>query len=149
MYFDSIHNLEKFDEIDPPEDCYTSYWDTDTEADEELGNFLFDNVAGDSVSVFSMQEQQNQKEGPIQVDHYTVPQNPRHFSSEIHHSVQQEEHVIERSNKNKKPVASWHPCRSHNSGTYDEPPSIPPLRISSSPALSPKEHNGYFVDQVC
>ena len=100
--------------------------DTDTEADEELGYFLFDNVAGDSVSVFSMREQQNQKEGLIQVDHYTVPQNPQHFSSEIHHSVQQEEHMIERLNKNKKPVASWHPCRSHNSGTYDEPPSIPP-----------------------
>ncbi len=150
MYFDTIHNLEKFDDIS--EDGYTSYWETDTEVDEELGNFLFDNVAGDSASVIcideamdliAMREQQNQRESPIQVDHYTLPHNPRHFSSEIH--------MMERSNENKRSTAFRNSRRSHNSGSdgaYDEPPPVPPPRrqISSPPVLSPEEHTYETLD---
>ena len=161
MYFDTIHDLEKFDDI--CEDGYTSYWETDTEVDEELGNFLFDNVAGDSASVIcideamdliAMREQHNQRESPIQVDHYSVPQNPQHFSSEIHRSVHphvQEEHMMERSNENKRSTAFRQSRRSHNSGSdgaYDEPPPVPPPRrqISSPPALSPEEHTYETLD---
>ena len=162
MYFDTIHDLEKFDDVGHPEDGYTSYWETDTEVDEELGNFLFDNVAGDSASVIcideamdliAMREQRDQRESSLQVDHYTLPHNPHHFG-EIHHSVQphaHDEHMTERSNENKRSAASRHSRRSHNSGSdgaYDEPPPVPPPRrqISSPPALSPEEHTYETLD---
>ena len=56
MYFDTIHDLPEFDEVCAPEDGYASYWETDTEIDEELGNFIFSNVAGDSASVICIDE---------------------------------------------------------------------------------------------
>ena len=151
MYFETIHNLEKFDDVGHPEDGYTSYWETDTEVDEELGNFLFDNVAGDSASVIcideamdliAMREQHHRRESPLQVDHYTLPYSPQHV---------QEEHMMERSNEHKRSAASRHSRRSHNSGSdgaYDEPPPVPPPRrqISSPPTLSPEEHTYETLD---
>ena len=56
MYFDTIHNLPEFDEVCAPEDGYASYWETDTEIDEELGNLIFSNVPGDSASVICIDE---------------------------------------------------------------------------------------------
>ena len=168
MYFETIHDLEKFDDVCHPEDGYTSYWETDTEVDEELGNFLFDNVAGDSASVIcideamdliSMREQQSQlirRESPqhsMKIDHYQIPQLPNHING-VHSTIQphaQEEHMFERSNESKRSAASRHSRRSHNSGSdgaYDEPPPVPPPRrqIASPPALSPEEHTYETLD---
>ena len=169
MYFETIHDLEKFDDICHPEDGYTSYWETDTEVDEELGNFLFDNVAGDSASVIcideamdliSMREQHNhmmRRESPengMKIDHYQIPQLPHHMNGVNNGVVQphiQEEHIFERSNESKRSAASRHSRRSHNSGSdgaYDEPPPVPPPRrqIASPPALSPEEHTYETLD---
>lgn len=165
MYFDTIHNLDKFDDICQAEDGYTSYWETDTEVDEELGNFLFDSVEGDSASVIcidetmdliSMREQHMRRESPnngMKIDHYQLPPLPHHISG-VHHSLQphvQEEHIFERSNESKRSAASRHSRRSHNSGSdgaYDEPPPVPPPRrpVASPPALSPEEHTYETLD---
>ena len=165
MYFETIHNLEKFDDVNHPEDGYTSYWETDTEVDEELGNFLFDNVTGDSASVIcideamdliSMREQHSQlmrRESPqhdMKVNHYQIPHMPvGHHMTGVQHS--QEEHILERSNESKRSAASRHSRRSHNSGSdgaYDEPPPVPPPRrqVASPPALSPEEHTYETLD---
>ena len=176
MYFETIHDLEKFDDICHPEDGYTSYWETDTEVDEELGNFLFSNVTGDSASVIcideamdliAMREEQQQRNQMMQREspHYSTLENehlyhhPQHPSQHpLQHingvrSMQhtQEEHILERSNESKRSAASRHSRRSHNSGSdgaYDEPPPVPPPRrqTSSPPALSPEEHTYETLD---
>jgi len=56
MYFETIHNLPRFDDMRQDEDGYTSYWETDTEVDSDLGNFIFNNVSGDSASVICIDD---------------------------------------------------------------------------------------------
>ena len=57
MYFETIHDLSDFEEVrGPTEDGYSSCWETETEFDSELGNFIFHNVTGDSASVICIDE---------------------------------------------------------------------------------------------
>ena len=57
MYFETIHDLSEFEDVhEPTEDGYSSYWETETEFESELGNFIFNNVTGDSASVICIDE---------------------------------------------------------------------------------------------
>jgi hypothetical protein len=58
MYFETIHDLSEFEDVHGPaeEDGYSSYWETETEFESELGNFIFNGVTGDSASVICIDE---------------------------------------------------------------------------------------------
>lgn len=55
MYFHTIHDLPSFDDV-IHDGGYTSYYETDTEVDSDLGNFIFNNVGGDSASLICIEE---------------------------------------------------------------------------------------------
>ena len=133
MYFETIHSVSDFEDVySPSEDGYTSYWETDTEVDTELGNFIFSNVTGDSASVIcideavdvlALREQQLQEQA--------LRQQRAAQETSVNH---QDEHLLERSNESKRSSASRQSRRSHHSGSdgmYDEPPPLPPRRIST------------------
>ena len=57
MYFETIHDLSDFEDVrGPTEEGYSSSWETETEFDSELGNFIFHDVTGDSASVICIDE---------------------------------------------------------------------------------------------
>ena len=132
MYFETIHDVSHFDDVYcPSEDGYTSYWETDTEVDTELGNLIFSNVRGDSASVICIDEvverlslREQQEQARMQMEE----------ASCVPTMTQEEEHMLEKSNESKRSSASRQSRRSHHSGsdgTYDEPPPLPPRRIST------------------
>ena len=115
-----------------PEEGYSSYWETDTEIDGELGNFIFSNVTGDSASVICIDEA---------MDLLAIREQRQHLidagadlEQQLHQS--QGEHFLERSTESKRSSSSRQSRRSHHSGsdgTYEgpPPPPLPPRRPST------------------
>lgn len=157
MYFDTIHNLPSFDEITHHEDTgYTSYWETDTEVDSDFGNFIFNNVAGDSASLICIDDTvdllalQKRHEEAIastkphyKLDQtYTLPTSPS------------PENPLERSLESKQSFHSHSSKRSHQSGSgsdgmYDRthpPPVPPPRRATTTTAIDLEDHTYETLD---
>lgn len=129
MYFETIHDLPEFDEVCIPEEGYSSYWETDTEIDDELGNFIFSNVAGDSASVICIDEAMDLL--AIREQQQQLIDGSTELEQQLHQS--QEEHFLERSTESKRSSSSRQSRRSHHSGsdgTYEgpPPPPLPPRR---------------------
>lgn len=132
MYFETIHNLSSFDVLHHDEGGYTSFWETDTEVDSELGNFIFNNVSGDSASLICLDDtidllalRKRQQEVLCSNQckpHYKLEQNQTLLSSA------REDHPLERSMDNKHSSHSRQSHRSGSDGTYDHPPPVPPPR---------------------
>lgn len=151
MYFETIHGVSDFEDVyTPSEDGYTSYWETDTEVDTELGNLIFTDVTGDSASVICIDEAVDiltLREQRLQEQ--ALRQERARAAQELN---QQEEHVLERSTESKRSMASRQSRRSHNSGSdgmYDEPPPLPPRRISTcteTTGTSAEEHTYETLD---
>ena len=133
MYFDTIHDLAHFDGVNEPEDGYSSYWETDTEVESELGNFIFSNITGDSASVICVDEAVDLLE--LRERERQMIAGAKQLEAQCLESSK-EEHVLERSTDSKRSSASRHSRQSHHSGsdgTYDgpPPPPVPPRRPSS------------------
>lgn len=145
MYFDTIHNLQEFDDVgQPSEDGYTSYWETDTEVDEELGNFIFSNVTGDSASVLCIDEAMDllavrEKQKQLQQQRLLEREAQMKYKQEncrnIENYSKTDENILERSHESKRSSSLRQSRRSHHSGsdgTYDTPPPVPPPRRTST-----------------
>lgn len=149
MYFETIHGVHHFDDVyTPSEDGYTSYWETDTEVDTDLGNFIFSNVKGDSASVLCIDEAverialRDKKERQEQMQRIEASRvSPK--------GQQQEEDMLDQSNESKRSLSSRQSRRSHHSGSdgmYDEPPPLPPRRISIGVDTMAEEHTYETLD---
>lgn len=114
MYFETIHGLTEFEEAAaPPEDGYSSYWETDTEIDEELGNLLFSSVRGDSASVICIDEA---------MDLLALREQRQQLLDEGDEQLHQiAEHPLERSDDSKRSATSRHSHHSGSDGTYEGP----------------------------
>ena len=56
MYFETIHNIDQFDEVEEDDGC-SSYLEADTDMDDQaLGSLLFAHVNGDSASVLCLEQ---------------------------------------------------------------------------------------------
>lgn len=148
MYFETIHNLPCFDEVTQYEDTgYTSYWETDTEVDSEFGNFIFNNVSGDSASVICIDDtvdlnalRKRHEEIVAQSrshPHYKLEQSSSSASSPT-------EHPLERSFESKHTIHS-HRSRSASEGMCQSPPPVPPRRPSVT-AIDPQDHTYETLD---
>ena len=159
MYFDTIHNLHEFDDVrQPSEDGYTSYWETDTEVDEELGNFIFSNVTGDSASVLCIDEAMDllairEKQKRLQQQRLFESEAQIKYEQEHRHLTQSfsqpDEHILERSHESKRSSSLRQSRRSHHSGsdgTYDTPPPIPPPRRTSTLTDDFQDHTYETLD---
>ncbi len=145
MYFETIHGVSDFEDVyTPSEDGYTSYWETDTEVDTDLGNLIFNNVSGDSASVICIDEA---------VDILTLrEQRLQEQALREKARAAQEERTLERSTESKRSSSSRQSRRSHTSGSdgmYDEPPPLPPRRVSTctdTTGASSEEHTYETLD---
>ena len=135
MYFETIHDLSEFEDVHgPAEDGYSSYWETETEFESELGNFIFNNVTGDSASVIcideamdllAMREQQQQ----MQMEMEEARRKP---TSETVDDLAKlgpgdlEEYTFNQPADDKRSGgASRHSHHSGSDGTYDGPQPAP------------------------
>ncbi len=119
MYFETIHGLTEFEEASaPPEDGYSSYWETDTEIDGELGNLIFSNVTGDSASVICIDEAMDLLALREQRQHY-IDSGAEYHQQQLHQIA---EHPLERSDDSKRSATSRHSHHSGSDGTYEGPP---------------------------
>lgn len=162
MYFETIHNLPSFDDIFcHDEEGYTSYWETDTDMDSDLGNFVFNNITGDSASLICLDDttdllafrkrQQDAISSTKCQPHYKLEQNRTSPTSPS------EDHQLERSDS-KHSSHSRQSHRSGSDGTYDHPPPVPPPRRPTMTATSTEFedhtyetlddcHDGYLAHQ--
>ena len=120
MYFDTIHDLPEFDHVYVPEDGYASYWETDTEIDEELGNLIFSNVAGDSASVICIDEAMDllalREQQQLLAERDEInPEEDQEFCR------QDEELDRQRDRHSRHSSASRHSHHSGSDGTYEGP----------------------------
>ncbi len=119
MYFETIHGLTEFEESAcPPEDGYSSCWETDTEIDSEFGNLIFSKVTGDSASMICIDEAMDLlalREQRQQLMDRGVEIQPEqlHQISEL---------PLERSDDSKRSATSRHSHHSGSDGTYEGPP---------------------------
>lgn len=167
MYFETIHNLPHFDEIASHNDDngYTSYWETDTEVDSDFGNFIFNNVAGDSASLICIDEVdlialRNRQEEVISKAQPT--HHNHHHHGHAHYKLEQrgngsgpspatspssEEHPLEMSLESKQSAGSnsqhssrrsYHSSHHHHQQQQGGilPPPVPPPRRPSTTANS-------------
>ena len=164
MYFETIHDLSEFEEVHCPEDGYSSCWETETEFDSELGNFIFHNVTGDSASVIcideamdllALREQQQQmkqqmeearrkgenvdgdlkKLGPGDLEEYTFDQQ-----------------LDQQSDTKRSGGASRHSHHSGSDGTYDGPQQAPIHTthiVASCPAEQESPQHIYETLDAC
>lgn len=80
MYFETIHNVEQFDEVQEEDDAYSTYLESDDDLDDvTLGNLLFAHVSGDSASVLCLEQvsdvltmREREKKSSIQAGRPTV-----------------------------------------------------------------------------
>lgn len=176
MYFETIHDLPCFDEIGPgpgPRDDgggYTSYWETDTEVDSDFGNFIFNNVAGDSASLICLEDtvdliqrrQQQHEEGhtPKPPPTYPPQQQQRQLA---HYKLEQGglsspasspsvDHPLEMSLESRQSAGtgSHHSSSRMSRGvamsSSDTPPPVPPPRRVSSTAAELLDHTYETLD---
>ncbi len=161
MYFETIHDLPYFDEVKQHhEDSagYTSYYETDTELDSDFGNFIFNNVAGDSASLICIDDTVDllkRHEDATKVRHQRPPPPPHYkldhaSSSSPATSPSSEEHPLERSTESKHSNSGHSSYRSGQSGfnrTFDAPPPVPPpRRRSSSQSIDLQDHTYETLD---
>lgn len=80
MYFETIHNVEQFDEVQEDDDAYSTYLESDTDEldDVTLGNLLFAHVSGDSASVLCLEQisdimRERERKPNNKVGHPTAP----------------------------------------------------------------------------
>ena len=151
MYFETIHNLPHFDnDMCRDEGGYTSYWETDTEVDSDFGNFIFNNVSGDSASLICIDDAVD----IVSIRERQLEAITRSNKSHPHYKLEQsrssplsptEDHSLGCSTDSKR--LSNRSRRSHHSGSdesYDQPPPVPPPRRTSPLATGPDE----FVDHT-
>ena len=122
MYFDTIYGLSEFDQVREPEDGYMSHWETETEIDDELGNFIFSNVTGDSASLICIDEAMDLlaiREQQQQLYDGGTELQPDQMLS-------QDDNPLERSTDSK---ASRHSHHSGSDGTYEGPTQTSPTPL--------------------
>lgn len=144
MYFETIHNLPRFDEIRQHEEedtGYTSYWETDTEVDSDFGNFIFNSVHGDSASMICLEDmdlndlrQRHEDTMAKTHPHYKLEQSCSSASSPT-------EHPLERSLESKHSMHSR--CSGSRNATTSPPPVPPPRRPS---VADPQDHTYETLD---
>ena len=135
MYFETIHNLNSFDVMRHDEGGYTSFWETDTEADSELGNFIFNNVSGDSASLICLDDTIDLL--ALRKCHRDVLSSTKcqpHYKLEQNRTSPSEDRMLDRSIDNKHSSHSRQSHRSGSDGTYDLPPPVPPPRRQATTA---------------
>ena len=154
MYFETIHNVPHFDDVTFAEEGgYTSYWETDTEVDSDFGNFIFNNVAGDSASVICIDDtidvmalRKRNEELKIR-PHYRLEHQDRSLPSSPTAAA---ENPLERSIESKRSMNSQQSKRSHSSGSdgmmYNTPPPVPPPRRPSRTATDFQDHTYETLD---
>ncbi len=149
MYFETIHGVSDFEDVyAPSEDGYTSYWETDTEVDTDLGNLIFNNMTGDSASVICIDEAVD----ILALRERRLQEQALRQERATRAAQEREEHVLERSIESKRSLASRQSRRSHTSGSdgmYDEPPPLPPRRIGActdAMATNVEEHTYESLD---
>ena len=143
MYFETIHNLPSFDNDSWCYDDggYTSYWETDTEVDSDLGNFIFNNVSGDSASLICIDDTvdivsiRKRQQEAIALSkhcqpHYKLEQN------RMSPSTPSDDRSLECSIDSKNSSRSRQSHRSGSDGSYDQPPPVPPPRKSKALATA-------------
>lgn len=136
MYFETIHNLPCFDAISSHhEDTgYTSYWETDTEVDSDFGNFIFNNVSGDSASLICIDDtvdlialrKRHEEVLTKGQPHYKLEQSVSPATSP---SI---DHPLEMSLESKHSIGSHSSRTSQLDHMCDTPPPVPPPRRTSS-----------------
>ncbi len=142
MYFETIHNLPCFDnDMRHDEGGYTSYWETDTEVDSDLGNFIFNNVSGDSASLICIDDAVDITSiRERQMEAITRPKqsHPPHYKLEQSRSFPQypagtDSRSLECSMDSKHSShRSRHSHHSGSDGSYDQPPPVPPPRKTTA-----------------
>ena len=153
MYFETIHDLSEFEEICGPEDGYSSCWETETEFDSELGNFIFHNVTGDSASVICIDEamdllemREQRQQVQQQMQQQMEEARRKGLSDNIGDDLAKlgpgdlEEYTFDQQSDGKRSGgASRHSHHSGSDGTYDGPQqaSIHTTHIVSSPPNKP------------
>ena len=137
MYFETIHDLSEFEDVhEPAEDGYSSYWETETEFESELGNFIFNNVTGDSASVIcideamdllAMREQQQQMKLEMQEARRkaTTSENAGDDLAKLGPGDLEEYTFNQPADDKRSGGASRHSHHSGSDGTYDGPQPVP------------------------
>lgn len=137
MYFETIHDLSEFEDVhEPTEDGYSSYWETETEFESELGNFIFNNVTGDSASVIcideamdllAMREQQQQMQMEMEeARRKATSQTLADELPKLGPAGDLEEYTFNQPADDKRSGgASRHSHHSGSDGTYDGPQPAP------------------------
>lgn len=136
MYFETIHDLSEFEEVHgPAEDGYSSYWETETEFESELGNFIFNNVTGDSASVIcideamdllEMREQQQQMQMEMEeARRKATSENVGDNLAKLGPGDLEEYTFNQPADDKRSGGASRHSHHSGSDGTYDGPQPAP------------------------
>ena len=136
MYFETIHDLSDFEDVHgPTEDGYSSYWETETEFESELGNFIFNNVTGDSASVIcideamdllAMRDQQQQMQLEMEeVRRKVTTENATDGLSKLGPGDLEEYTFNQPADDKRSGGASRHSHHSGSDGTYDGPQPAP------------------------
>ncbi len=148
MYFDTIHDVPRFDEV-INQDGYTSYWETDTEVDSDFGNFIFNNVSGDSASMIciddtidllALQKRNEQLISKSRSPHYKFEQSHSEATSPS------SDDPLERSYESKQSYHSQRSFHSRLDGTSNVPPPVPPPRKQNLTAAEFQEHTYETLD---
>lgn len=151
MYFETIHDLSEFEEVCGPEDGYSSCWETETEFDSELGNFIFHNVTGDSASVIcideamdllAMREQQQQMKQQLEESRRKgLGDNIGGDLTKLGPGELEEYTFDQQSDGKRSEGASRHSHHSGSDGTYDGLQQQAPIHAAhlvTSPPESPE-----------
>jgi hypothetical protein len=137
MYFETIHDLSEFEDVHgPAEDGYSSYWETETEFESELGNFIFNNVTGDSASVIcideamdllAMREQQQQMQMEMEEARRkaTTSETVNDDLAKLSPGDLEEYTFNQPADDKRSGGASRHSHHSGSDGTYDGPQPAP------------------------
>ena len=148
MYFETIHDLSEFEEVHGPEDGYSSCWDTETDFDSELGNFIFHNVTGDSASVICIDEamdllamRDEQQQMKLQMEEARRKGAGEETGGDLAKlgPGDYEEYTFDQQSDGKRSGgASRHSHHSGSDGTYDGPQRTP-FHTTHMAASSPDE----------
>ena len=161
MYFETIHDLSEFEEVHGPEDGYSSCWDTETDFDSELGNFIFHNVSGDSASVICIDEamdllamREEQQQMKLQMEEARRKGVGNDVGGELAKlgPGDFEEYTFDQQSDGKRSGgASRHSHHSGSDGTYDGPQRTPfhMTHIATCSPEEPEEEHIYETLDSC
>ena len=163
MYFETIHDLSEFEEVHgPTEDGYSSCWETETEFDSELGNFIFHNVTGDSASVICIDEamdllamRDHQQQIQLQMEETRRKVASENMGANLGPG-DLEEYTFDQSADDKRTGGgSRHSHHSGSDGTYDGPQQAPihttivATPLPAEPVNCKEEDHIYETLDVC